>query len=73
MHCLAAERSVASWLDEARDDVESLLALTKDANAHEKARDSLLSIQKAAVDRKPDVDQLLHLAAEFAERRKVCN
>ena len=61
------------WLNEARGDVEGLLALAKEVDAHDKARDSLLSIQKAAVERKPKVDELQTIAAEFAAKRKVCN
>ena len=70
---VAAEDSVVHWLNEARGDVEGLLALAKDADAHDKAGDSLLSIQKAAVERKPKVDELLSTATDFAEKRKVCN
>ena len=72
VHCFAAEGSVASWLDEARGDVESLLDLAKNEARHDEARESLLSIQKAAVERWQAVDTLLCLAADFVKGRQVC-
>ena len=72
VHCPVAEGSVTSWLYEAIGDVESLLDLANDEARHDEARESLLSIQQAAVGRWQDVDKLLCLAAEFAETRQVC-
>ena len=72
VHYVTADDSVVHWLNEARGDVEGLLVLAKDADVHDKARDLLLKIQKAAVERKPDVDTLLHIAADFVDKRKVC-
>ena len=60
-----------SWLNEARTNVQGLLNFAKNEASYDEAQASLLIIQEAAVERKQDIDKLLHLAADFAERRKV--
>ena len=66
-----AEDSVVRWLNEAKADVQGLLDIACDEARHDEARQSLLSIQQAAVERWPAVDTLQRLAADFAKQRQV--
>ena len=64
---------MASWLNETKADVQGLLDIACDEARHDEARQSLLSIQQAAVKRWPAVDTLQRLAEDFTEQRKVHN
>ena len=68
IHCFAA---VGCWLKEAKADVQCLLVMANDEARHEEARQSLLSIQQAAVERWNSVDRLRCCASDFAKEREV--
>ena len=66
IHCFAA---VGCWLKEAKADVQCLLVMASDEARHEEARQSLLSIQQAAVEKWNSVDRLRCCASDFAKER----